>query len=70
MFEEEKSYLKAYIEQISEQVVKVVREHIFAPSATVVKVEIELELFIFTLKLNGSVSLAIEVEISLILSAM
>ena len=70
MFEEEKSYLKAYIEQISESSRKGGKGAYICPSATVVKEETELVLFIFTLKPNGSVSLAIEVEISLILSAM
>ena len=70
MFEEEKSYLKHSLNKSLNKVVKVVREHIFALFATVVKEETELVLFTFTMKSSGNVSLAIEVEISLILSAM
>lgn len=54
MFEEEKSYLKAYIEQISESSRKGGKENIFAPlpQKVVKEEETELVLFIFTLKPN------------------
>ena len=70
MFEEEKSYLKAYIEQISESSRKGGKGAYICPLCHSGEGRNRTGAFHISLKPNGSVSLAIEVEISLILSAM